>query len=96
MSYLGVDLGTTGCKAAAFDAAGAVLASSYREYPLLSPEDGRAELDSGRVIADCLNVIRAVAHQCAADPVRALAISSQGEAFTPVDRSGVPLCNVGS
>jgi sugar (pentulose or hexulose) kinase len=36
MSYLGLDIGTTGCKAAVFDAEGRSLAFAYRElYPAL-------------------------------------------------------------
>ncbi len=46
MSYLGIDIGTTGCKAARFDADGTLLALAYREYPLLTPRPGWAELDS--------------------------------------------------
>ena len=37
MSYLGLDIGTGGCKAAVFDGDGRLLALAYREYPLLSP-----------------------------------------------------------
>ena len=42
MSYLGLDIGTTGCKAAVFDQEGRMLALAYREYPLLSPQPGWA------------------------------------------------------
>jgi len=37
MSILGLDVGTTGSKAIAFDLEGRAIASSYREYPLLHP-----------------------------------------------------------
>jgi glycerol kinase len=49
MSLLGLDVGTTGTKAVAFDLDGRVLASAYREYPLRSPRPGRQELDEIRV-----------------------------------------------
>jgi xylulokinase len=89
MSYLGLDVGTTGCKAGIFDAAGQTLAFAYREYPLLSPQRGWAELDSARVVEACMNVIaEAAAAACTGDPVRALAISSQGEAFTAIGDDG--------
>ena len=51
MSLLGIDLGTTGCKAAAFSVGGEVLATAYREYATLHPRDGWAELDSRQVMA---------------------------------------------
>lgn len=93
MGYLGIDIGTTGCKAGVFNGDGQLLALAYREYPLLSPERGWAELDSSRVIQACLDVIREAAGRSAADPVRAMGIACQGEAFTPVDRGGHYLAN---
>ncbi len=88
MSYLGLDIGTTGCKAAVFDAEGQLLALAYREYPLHSPQPGWAELDSARVCRDCRDAIREAAATARGDPVRALSISCQGEAFTPVSADG--------
>jgi xylulokinase len=93
MSYLGLDIGTTGCKAGVFNEQGRLLALAYREYPLLSPERGWAELDSARVCQDCMDAVREAAAQTAADPVRALGISTQGEAFTPVAPDGRILGN---
>ena len=40
MSLLGVDVGTTGVKAAAFGEQGACLARAYREYPTLHRREG--------------------------------------------------------
>ncbi|MEA2012184.1 MAG: hypothetical protein U9O87_03740 [Verrucomicrobiota bacterium] len=34
-AYIGIDIGTTGCKAISFDESGGVISSSYRGYPLL-------------------------------------------------------------
>jgi xylulokinase len=93
MSYLGLDIGTTGCKAAVFGAAGRLLKLAYREYPLLSPEPGWAEVDSARVCDDCCNAIREAAGATAGDPIRGLGISCQGEAFTPVAADGTILAN---
>jgi xylulokinase len=93
MSYLGLDIGTSGCKAIIFDARGNELARDYREYALTSPREGWAELDSELVMDLCCTVIRSAASSCPLDPVQALAISSQGEAFTPVGPSGEILAN---
>jgi len=88
VSYMGLDIGTTGSKAGVFDADGRLLALAYREYPLLTPEPGWAEIDSEQVCRACREVIAEAAAACAADPVHGLGISCQGEAFTPVAADG--------
>jgi xylulokinase len=89
MSLLGIDIGTTGCKVLALAADGSVLAIASDEYDVLRPEQGWAELDSRAVWNKVKAAIRAVAAQTKHDPVVALAVSSMGEALTPVaqDRS---------
>ncbi len=93
MSLLGIDVGTTGCKAVAFDPAGKILATAYREYPLHSPHPGWAELDSKQVWNDVKSCMAEVASNTNNDPVSALAVSCQGEAVTPVSESGEILGN---
>jgi xylulokinase len=84
VSLLGIDVGTTGCKAAAFSLDGRVLASAYREYATRHPREGWSELDSRAVLARVEETIAEVAAACRADPVAALCVSSMGEAMTPV------------
>lgn len=93
MSLLGLDVGTTGCKAVAFDMTGSVLAAAYREYPLLQPEPGWRELDSETVWQRLAACIRDVNSRLATDPVQALAVSTQGEAVIPVSEDGRSLAN---
>ncbi len=93
MSYLGLDIGTSGCKAVVFNEYGEELAAAFREYPLITPNEGWVELDSEEVCAKCFEVIKEVALKTNADPVQAMGISSQGEAFTPVDKNGNILGN---
>ena len=88
MSYLGLDIGTSGCKAAIFDENWNCVSCSYQAYPVRSPEPGYAELDSSEVIEKCCDVIRKVVKGSSSSEVRAMAISSQGEAFTPVGENG--------
>jgi len=90
---MGVDIGSTGCKAVVFDDGGRELAAAYREYPVISPREGWAEIDSRRVLSLCTEVIRAAARGCGKDRVAGLCISSQGEAFTPVGPRGEVLGN---
>ena len=93
MSLMGIDVGTTGCKVVAFDETGQVLAQAGREYPLITPQPGWYELDPERVWADVSDCLREVNALIKADPVSALAISSQGEAMTPITRAGEILAN---
>jgi xylulokinase len=94
MSLLGIDIGTTGCKAIVFRVDGTALGQSYREYPLIHPREGWMELDP-RVVWDSVRttIREAVDRAGPGDPVRALATSVQGEAVTPVGRDGQPLDN---
>ena len=93
MSLLGVDVGTTGCKAIAFDMEGQTLAYAYREYPLLHPQNGWSELDTDAIWQNVSEVIQEVNSQARNDPVKALSVSCQGEAVTAVDRTGKALFN---
>jgi xylulokinase len=93
MSYLGIDIGTSGCKAMVFDAEGKPLAGAHCSYVVNTPQPGWAELDSQKVINACCFVIAEAAQAAGDDPIRALGISSQGEAFTPVSGSGEYLGN---
>ena len=91
---LGVDIGTTGTKAIAFTPDGRAVARGYADYPLITGEDGRAELDSAAVVDALRTAIRdavALAAAAGAGPVLAVAAAAQGEAVTPVDDRLRPL-----
>ncbi len=89
MSLLGVDIGTTGCKAAAFTPEGKLLSLAYLEYDVKSAAPGRAELDPGEVWDKVQKVIGKAIQEAPLDPVQAVSVSSLGEAVVPVgkDRS---------
>lgn len=91
--YLGIDIGTSGCKAVIFNEDGHQVALAYRDYNIISPKPGWAELDTDEVISKCFDVIRESASKIKDGTVRGLGISSQGEAFTLVDKDGKALCN---
>lgn len=84
MSLCGIDLGTTGCKAAAYSLDGHLLASAYREYPTRQPAPGQAELDASLVWNHLCDILRETAAATVADPITALSVSSMGEALVPV------------
>lgn len=91
--YMGIDIGTSGCKAVIFDEMGRQVSMAYREYGLISRNTGWAELDSGEVMEKCFTVIKESASQLEEGSVIGLGISSQGEAFTLIDKEGKALCN---
>jgi xylulokinase len=84
VSILGVDIGTTGCKAAAYSGQGRLLAAHYEGYQIQSPEPGLAQLNAVEVWHKVKRAIRSVVARCADDPIQALSISSLGEAVVPV------------
>ncbi|MFH1616017.1 MAG: FGGY-family carbohydrate kinase [Planctomycetota bacterium] len=92
-NYMGIDIGTSGCKAVVFDQNGTQTAAAYREYDLISPQTGWAELDPDEVIQKCFQVITEAASKTQPESIAALGISSQGEAFTAIDKNGKALCN---
>jgi xylulokinase len=86
MSLLGIDVGTTGCKAVAFSSEGKVLASAYEEYDYMRPQPGWAELDSRCVWEQIKSTIRQAAAGAGKDQPQSLCVSSLGEAVVPVTR----------
>jgi xylulokinase len=90
MSLIGLDIGTTGCKAIVFAVDGRILSQAKREYPILTPHPSWAEQDAEQVWQLAWACLReATADEKAkADPPRSLALSCQGEAVIPVDRDG--------
>jgi xylulokinase len=91
--YLGIDIGTSGCKAVIFDDDGKQVSMAYREYNIISNNPGWAELDTDGVIAKCFDVIKEASSQLEPGSVGGIGISSQGEAFTLIDKEGKALCN---
>ncbi len=87
MSLVGIDVGTTGCKAAAFSQTGQMLAFAYEEYQHRSPQDGWAQIDACEVWRKVQLVIHQVAVKTARDPITALSVTSMGEAMVPVSEN---------
>jgi len=95
MSLMGIDIGTTGTKAIAFSEQGKILASAYKEYNLLFPQPGWVEFDVEDMWEKILGVIKTVNLHPAVkkDPVEALATSTFGDSFTPIDENGNTIYN---
>lgn len=91
MSLIGLDIGTTGCKAIAFHNDGTILVQASREYFILTPHPGWAEQDAENVFSLTWQCLKEISSKLRNDPPAALAISCQGEAVMPVDGKGTPL-----
>lgn len=93
--YLAVDLGTTGCRCILFNEGLHQLAMSYREYPLITLQEGWVEQDA--------NLWWELTKQTAKEAISnsgvsgkdvcGISISSQGITVVPVDEEFQPLCN---
>ncbi|MFC1582551.1 FGGY-family carbohydrate kinase [Planctomycetota bacterium] len=90
MAYLGLDLGGTGVKAGIFDAEGVMLGFGRRTYQPEEPAPGRAELDIDVLLQAAREAVReaVAAANC---EIQALAVSSQGQTFVPLDAENRPL-----
>ncbi|MCA2003046.1 MAG: hypothetical protein LDL51_14375 [Chloroflexi bacterium] len=91
MNLLGLDIGTTGCKAILFDSDGTLLAKASREYAVDFPHPQWAEQDLENVWRLAQEAIREAIAAAQAAEIAAIALSVHGEAVTPVDKSGRPL-----
>ena len=67
--FLGIDLGTSGVKAALFDETGALRASASADYPLSRPRDGWAEQDPDVWWASTVDAVRRVTAGSGETPV---------------------------
>ena len=93
MYLMGIDVGTSGCKVALFDTCGKVAKLVSREYGLIYPHSGWMELDPQMVMDSVINCIKECCAEGIGGKVKALAVSTQGEAMVPVSAGGKPLYN---
>jgi xylulokinase len=89
MSILGIDVGTSGCKATVVDPEGRILGRGYQEYAVSRPAEGQAELDADTVWGAVQTVIlQSLAAPGVGHGVQAISVSSFGETVVPIDRDG--------
>jgi xylulokinase len=92
---LGLDLGTTGCKAVIANKDLEVLGESYIEYGLINLSAKEIEQDADEwwdISAEAISTAICTAGVCV-DDIKAMSVSSQGIAFVPVDAGYKPLRN---
>lgn len=93
--YLGVDIGTSGCRTLAVDAQGRTLAIADQQYPLFTPAPGWVEQDPNHWIEGAYQTIAQVCASGAFDPgtIRGVGVAGQGWACVPVSEDGHILAN---
>ena len=89
MAFIGLDVGTSSCKAAAYSMDGACIGRAERGYSLISPEKGYAELDPLAIWSGVQEVLRELAPCC--DGNDWLSLSGIGESFVLMDAQGALL-----
>lgn len=87
MYFMGIDMGTSGCKAVVFDENWNPVCQAYREYQLTFPGEGMLELDAELVWDNLCETIRK-ANSLTPEPVAAFAVSAIGDVIIPVDKNG--------
>jgi erythritol kinase (D-erythritol 1-phosphate-forming) len=85
--YIGVDIGTSVIKAAAFDDDGRQVALEARKTRLFSPHEGWIEQDLDEVVATVAEVIRALVATAGQAP-ELIGMTGQGDGVWLVDESG--------
>jgi xylulokinase len=88
---LGIDIGTSAVKAAAFDTAGNCVSASAVEYDLEKPAPGIVELDPEIYWRSVVSAVRKVLSETASGSIVSIGVTSQGETFIPLDASGRPV-----
>jgi sugar (pentulose or hexulose) kinase len=93
MSLIGIDLGTSAIKVAAYAADGTALATAHRSVPGYHPEPGHSEADVLESREAFRSALREVAtdRRLAEDPPVAISFSSSGREVFPVAEDGTPL-----
>ncbi|MCX7671279.1 MAG: FGGY family carbohydrate kinase, partial [Anaerolineae bacterium] len=95
MLLVGLDIGTTTLKAAAYDPeAGRLVALASRPTPTDHPAPGRSEHDPQALWTAVCACLREVAAATAARPLAGLAIASLAEAGVMLDAAGRPLAPI--
>lgn len=87
---LGIDVGTTATKVAAFGPRGKLLAVKAIAYPLLQPLPGRAEQDPERILAACIAGVQLVLAETGSsgNEVSAIGFSTAMHSLIALDADG--------
>lgn len=88
MAYLGIDIGTSGCKALILSGDGEVLATHTATYPMAQPKPGWTEQEPADWIEGARRSVAGVLEIVPADEIEMIGLSGQMHGFTPLDGAG--------
>lgn len=87
MHLLGLDVGTSGCKANVFTLEGEIVSSAYREYAEYSLHPTWMELNPDEVWTKVReSIIECVTGRVDPEDIEVLSLSVLGEAIFPIDK----------
>lgn len=93
VGYIGLDVGSSGCKAAIVDQNGSILSMKRKEYGFEYPARGKVELNP-RTVWNCVKeVLTEIAREKDKYEIRMISVSSIGEALVMVDEKDQVLHN---
>lgn len=92
---LGIDIGTSACKAALFDRKGQVLAAANGEYPVYYPEEGWAEQNPEEWWSAVCEAVRRVIRKAGIQPEEIAGVGIDGQSWSAIaiDKGGKVLTN---
>lgn len=91
MSYIGLDIGTSSCKAAIITEEGKITRIASANYAFESPKQGYVELNPLTIWRNIIRILREISPF--ANDVKMLALSSIGESMVITDKNNTPLYN---
>ena len=90
---IGLDCGTSACKALVWDNLGNAVAKGYSSLPIVTPQPGWHEQSAESWWITTVLALRQAASQVDGRRLKALCIAHQRETFVPVDEQGCPISN---
>lgn len=91
MSYLGIDIGTSGCKAAIVEKDGRIIAESQRYYSFETPKPGWKELNPSILLSNVISCIKEL--ESYSKSVTGISVCSIGESMVMLDKNNNPVTN---
>lgn len=82
--FMGIDEGTTGCKACLFDETGTPVSIASREYPCYYPHPGWVEQDIGEIKRNVFQACKEAVVKSNVDPREILGVSHSNQGITMV------------
>ena len=92
---LGIDIGTSGCKAAIFSESGQLISSETQPYDVIYPKEGWAEQDPNEWWDAVVKAVKSLLSNSGIDPsdIKAIGIDGQSWSAIPIDQEGNVLVN---